>query len=182
MLRKLIFSIALILCSLSIMAQTVNINEYGGWLETAYVEWEPITEASSYNVYYTGEGISNVQIDTQLIRCYNDGSYRTDILGLKAGSYTISVVPVINGSEGIASITPSISVQAHDRAGFAFSGGRIAGSYNLDGTTQSGAIILYVTEETKDTIELNVIGANSNPCIGLQEILDGFKKGNDSRL
>ena len=181
MLKKLFFSITFILSSLSILAQTINIIEYGGWLETAYVKWQPVTEASSYNVYYSGEGISNRQIDTQLIRCYNNSSYRADILGLKAGFYTISVVPVINGTEGTASITPSISIQAHDRAGFAFSNGRIAGAYNLDGTTQSDAVILYITEDTKDTIELNVTGANSNPCIGLQEILDGFKKGNDNR-
>ena len=179
--KKIVFFLGSMLMSMYCIAQTITLNEFGGWLESAYVEWQPVSEAESYNVYFTGEGIFHQQIDTQLIRCYTDGSYRADVLGLKAGTYTISVVPVIGGSEGTISTTGSITVEAQDRAGFAFSNGRIAGAYNLDGTPQSGAVILYITEETKDTIELTVTGANANPCIGLQTILDGFKKGNDNR-
>ena len=55
------------------------------------------------------------------------------------------------------------------------------GGYNLDGTVKPNAVILYVTNENKNTISLNVTGATSNPCVGLQMILDGFKKGNDHR-
>ncbi len=171
----------ILLTSVQIWSQTVTINESGGWFESAYVKWQPIAEAQSYNVYYTGEGITNKKIDTQLIRCYNNNTYRADVLGLKAGTYTLSVVPVISGVEGDASTTSSITVISHDRAGFAFSNNRIAGAYNLDGTVMTGAVILYITEDTKNTIELNVTGANANPCIGLQTILDGFKKGNDTR-
>ena len=181
MIKKLLLPITCLFVSLYMMGQTVTITESGGWLESAYVKWVPITEAQSYNVYYTGEGITNKKIDTQLIRCYADGSYRADVLGLKAGTYTLTVVPVISGSEGTSSTTSSITVAAHDRAGFAFSNSRISGAYNLDGTPQNGAVILYITEDNKDTIELNVTGANANPCIGLQTILDGFKKGNDNR-
>jgi len=181
MLKELQLFVLFFTLTLLSNGQNISITESGGWLESAYVKWQPASGASSYNVYYSGEGITNQIIDTELIRCYEDGSYRADVLGLKAGSYTISVVPVIGGSEGTASTTGSLTVQAHDRAGFAFSNGRIAGAYNLDGTTQSGAVILYITEDTKDTIELTVTGANSNPCIGLQTILDGFKKGNDTR-
>lgn len=163
------------------VAQTVTVNKSGGWLESAYVEWQPVDGASSYNVYYTGEDITNRKIDIQLIRCYKDGSYRADILGLKAGSYTISVAPVIGNTEGEKTTTNAFTVSAHDRAGFAFSNNRLAGAYKFDGTPQDGAVILYITEETKDTVELTVSGANSNPCVGLQEILDGFKKGQDNR-
>lgn len=169
------------LLTLTTYGQTVSFNNFGGWLESAYVEWQPVSEASSYNVYYTGEGILNRKIDTELIRCYKDGSFRADILGLKEGAYTISVAPVINGLEAAVTTTTSINVIAHDRAGFAFSNNRLAGAYNFDGTPQDGAVILYITEETKDTVELTVTGANSNPCVGLQEILDGFKKGQDNR-
>ena len=162
------------------LAQTVTIDESGGWLESAYVKWQPVAGAESYNVYFTGEGITNQQIDDQLIRSY--GSYfRADILGLKAGSYTISVAPVISSVEGTATTTGPLSVLAHDRTGFAFANGRVPGAYNVDGTPKSGAVILYITENTKNTISLNVTGANANPCVGLQTILDGFKKGNDNR-
>lgn len=179
---KTTFSCWLVLfCSLTIFSQEVSFRKYGGWLESAYVEWQPVDEATSYNVYYSGQGIVNRKIDNQLIRCYKDGSYRADILGLKPGNYTISVAPIIQNSEQIKTKTNSIDVIANDRAGFAFSNNRIVGGYNLDGTPKSGAVILYITEETKNTIQLNVTGANSNPCIGLQAILNGFKKGNDNR-
>ena len=45
----------------------------------------------------------------------------------------------------------------------------------------TGAVILYLTENTKDNISLTVTGANANPCVGIQTILDAFAKGKDSR-
>lgn len=122
MLKKILFSITLFLVSTYVEAQTVTIDESGGWLETAYVKWQPVAGAESYNVYYSGEGITNQKIDNPLIRSY--GSYfRADILGLKAGSYTISVASVILGIEGTPSTTGSITVLPHDRNGFAFANG-----------------------------------------------------------
>lgn len=161
-------------------SQTVTIDESGGWLETAYVKWQPIAEAESYNVYYTGNGVVNQKIDNTLIRSY--GSYfRADVLGLSAGTYTIDVKPVISGVESAATSTGNMTVLAHDRTGFAFANGRIPGAYKLDGTPKTGAVILYITEETKNTVSMVVTGATTNPCIGLQTILDGFKKGSDTR-
>jgi pectate lyase len=45
----------------------------------------------------------------------------------------------------------------------------------------TGAVILYLTQKTKDTISLTVTGANANPCVGIQTILDAFAKGKDAR-
>lgn len=70
---------------------------------------------------------------------------------------------------------------AHDRSGFAFAGGRIPGAYKVDGTPKDGAVILYITENTKNTISLNVNKANSNPCVGLEAIMEAFGKGYDNR-
>lgn len=161
-------------------AQSITIDKSGGWLESAYVEWQPVDGADSYNVYYSGEGITNQKIDEQLIRDYGD-YFRADVLGLKAGDYILKVVPVISGEEGEGTETGSITVEAHDRTGFAFSGGRMPGAYQTDGTPKAGAVILYITENTKNKISLDVTGANANPCVGLQTILEGFKKGKDSR-
>src|SRR5690606_24242490 len=108
---------SLLLSSSLAIAQTVTITESNGWLEAAYIKWTPVTEAESYNVYVTGEGLTNQKLDDQLIRCYN-GYYRADALGLKAGQYTISVAPVISGSEGATTTSPPITVEAHDRTGF----------------------------------------------------------------
>ena len=180
MTRKTLIYFAIIFTSLKIYSQSVTISEFGGWFESAYAKWNPISNAESYNVYFTGEGITNQKINDQLIRNY--GSYfRADVLGLKAGNYTVSIAPVISGVEGSVTTSGSITVMAYDRTGFAFSNSRVPGAYQLDGTPKSGAVILYITENTKNTISLNVTGANTNPCIGLQTILDGYKKGNDTR-
>ncbi|WP_233702002.1 pectate lyase family protein [Kaistella palustris] len=171
---------ALFLMSLGLEAQSVTITQQTGWLESAYVQWTPVEGAQSYNVYYSGQGVSDQKIDTQLIRSY--GSYfRADALGLAAGVYTMKVVPVIGGTEGDATVSAPVTVVAHDRTGFAYRGGRLPGAYKFDGTLKDNAQIIYVTQNTKNTVSLNVTGATTNPCVGLQNILDGFKKGSDSR-
>ena len=171
---------AMLFASLQMYSQTVTITESAGWLESAYVKWQAVSGAQSYNVYYSGNGVINQKIDTQLIRSY--GSYfRADVLGLAAGTYTVSVKPVISGVEGTGTTTSSLTVLAHDRNGFAFQGGRIPGGYNMDGTPKSNAVVVYVSENTKNTVSLTVTGATTNPCVGIQNILFGFKKGLDNR-
>nr|WP_315220194.1 T9SS type A sorting domain-containing protein [uncultured Flavobacterium sp.] len=178
--RKNLLILMLTLFAGQIWAQQVTITESTGWLESAFVKWQPVTNATSYNVYYTGNGNVDKKIDNELIRSYGS-YYRADIPGLKAGSYTIKIRPVISGSEGTGSTTSAITVLAQDRAGFAFSNGRVPGAYNADGTPKSNAVILYITEQTKNTISMTVTGATTNPCVGLQTILDAYKKGKDLR-
>ena len=173
-------SIVTLLSSIALQAQTITIQEAAGWLESAYVKWTPITGADRYNVYYSGNGVADKKIDDPLIRSY--GSYfRADVPGLKAGSYTIKVAPVISGSEKAATTSSPITVIAQDRSGFAFSNNHVPSAYNADGTPRSGAVILYITQKTKDTVSLTVTGATANPCKGLQTILDAVAKGKDSR-
>lgn len=160
--------------------QNIVITETSGALETAFVKWQPLVDAESYNVYYSGEGVVDKKIDTELIRSY--GTYfRADVLGLKPGSYTIKVAAVIASEEKERTPSASITVKEYDRTGFAFSNGRVPGAYKMDGTPKDNAIILYITQNTKNTISLDVNGANENPCIGLETILEGFKKGGDHR-
>ncbi|ODT57407.1 MAG: hypothetical protein BGP01_14630 [Paludibacter sp. 47-17] len=161
-------------------AGAVQLTEAGGWRETAYVQWLPVEGADAYHVYVSGEGMVNKRIDTQLIRSY--GTYfRADVPGLAAGGYVLKVVPVTGGQEGEAASTQNITVAAHDRTGFAFADGRVPGAYKADGTPKPNAVVLYITENTKNTVSIEVTGANANPCVGIQTILDGFKKGRDNR-
>lgn len=180
MIKKLLFPAILLFFSFQLFAQTVTITKSGGWLETAFAEWNPVSGADSYNVYYSGSGITNKKIDDQLIRKYGT-HFRADVLGLKAGTYTLKIVPVIAGAEKTGATTGNLTVQPQDRAGFAFSNGRVPGAYNADGTLKSGAVVLYISENNKNTISMDVTGATTNPCVGLQTILDGFKKGKDNR-
>lgn len=179
---KNIFTTAIImmLSIISVFSQTVTVTEAGGWLESAFVKWEPVEGAQNYNVYYSGAGIVDKKIDNQLIRSY--GTYfRADVLGLSAGEYKLRIVPVISGTEVDGTETAALTVLPQDRTGFAFANGRVPGAYKADGTPKDGAVFIYITENNKNSVSMTVTGANSNPCVGLQEILDGFKKGNDTR-
>ena len=161
-----------------------------GWLESAYVEWAPVTNATGYNVYYklaNASDSSYEQLDTELIRQYS--SYmRADILGVSAGDYIIKIVPIINGEEDTlaAAMTTSLTVTPHVREGFAFSSespmGTGSGGYNDDGTIPSNAQILYVSADTVNTVTLDVITnskGSTTTCTGLTDILAKRQKGYD---
>ncbi|OHT46347.1 pectate lyase family protein [Flavobacterium tructae] len=178
--KKNLLILLLLLLTVPLWAQQVQITESSGWLESAFVKWQPVSNAQTYNVYYSGNGVTDKKIDDQLIRSY--GSYfRADIPGLKAGSYAVKIKPVISGAEGTGSTTGSLTVAAQDRNGFAFEGGRVPGGYKADGTPKDNAVILYITQNTKNTISMNITGASANPCVGLQNILYAIKKGKDTR-
>lgn len=176
---KRLLILPFLLASFFVYAQ-VTITKSGGWFESAYVEWLPVNNAERYNVYFSGAGVVDRMIDDQLIRSYG-GYFRADLLGLASGEYSVKIAPVVNGQESVAAVADKILVTAHDRTGFAFSNGRLPGAYKRDGTPKDGAVVLYITENTKNTVSLDVAGATANPCVGLQTILDGFKKGADSR-
>lgn len=174
----------ILLASANVWAQTVTINKTGGWMESASVEWAPVSGADSYNVYYTGNGVTNQKIDTQLIRSY--GTYfRADAMGIPAGTYTLTIKPVTSSIEGTGTTTSAITVLAHDRTGFAFNGGRVPGGYSATGSPKSGAVILYITANTKNTVSFDVItgsnGTTKTNYVGFQNILYGIKKGYDTR-
>ncbi len=156
----------------------VTLGSAEGWLESAYAEWAS-DGSDSYNVYYSGAGASNVKVDAQLIRKYGS-KYRVDVVGLKAGSYTLKVASVKGGKEIASTTSKSLTVKAHDRAGFAFSNGRVPGAYKADGTLKDGAVVLYITESTKNSVTMDVTmnaKGTKNTCKSFQGILNCYKKG-----
>ena len=166
----------------SVAGAQVTLENVSGSLESAYAEW--ISDGSdSYNVYYSGAGASNVKVDASLIRKYGS-KFRVDAVGLKAGDYTLKVVSVKGGKEGASTTSKTISVKSHDRSGFAFSNNHIPGAYNSDGTLKKNAVVLYVSESTKNTVKLDVVTSSkgaTTECVGLQNILTALKKGYETR-
>ena len=160
----------------------VSLENASGSLESAYAEW--ISDGSdSYNVYYSGAGAKDVKVDASLIRKYGS-KFRVDAVGLKAGDYTLKVVSVKGGKEGASATSKSIVVKAHDRSGFAFSDGHVPGAYNAEGTLKKDAVVLYVSESTKNSVKLSVVTSSkgeTTECVGLQNILTALKKGYDKR-
>ena len=153
----------------------LDITLFGASFESVYCEWTPAEGADGYKVYCDGKAV-----DGELIRCYGD-YYRCDIPGLTAAEHTVRIVPTKDGAEkedgaGEFKATPI----AHIREGFAFDGGGDAnGAYNADGTLKSGAVVVYVTNENKDTVslEMRTDKSKTETKVGIQNILLGLKKG-----
>ena len=170
---------------LNLMNASIAQKTVGSGLESAYIEWNKFANADGYNVYISNQNGGYTQLDNELIRLYKDGSssyWRADAVGLKAGNYKFKVVPIVDGNEDTASQVESenITVEAHDRTGFAWVNGATTGAYNLDGTIKDNANIIYVTEDTKNTVSLDVQTSSSGKvenAKGLQNILDLYKKG-----
>ena len=160
-------------------ASALTVQEAGGWFESAYAKWTPVSSASSYNVYCDGK-----KIDDALIRTYS-GYVRADIPGLSAGSHTIRIAAVTaSGESGSESATQTVSVKAFDRTGFAFNDGHVPGAYNADGTLKSGAVVIYMSENTKNTATLDVTTnskGTTTTCKSVQGILNCYKKGYEKR-
>ena len=160
-------------------AGVVKITEAKAWLESAYLKWAPFEGASSYNVYVDGK-----KIDAQLIRQYAS-YFRADVLGLKAGSYSVKVVPVDAAGKEMAgaNTVSNLVVKNYNREGFAHFNLKGIGAYNNDGTLKSDAKVLYITANTAKTVSTEVITGAKNKketVKGLQAIIDAYQKGYDT--
>ena len=157
-------------------AGVIQITEAKGWQESAYLKWAPFEGASSYNVY-----VDDKKIDAQLIRQYAS-YYRADVLGLKAGTYSVKVVPVnAEGTEIAGANTASnLVVKSFNREGFAHFKYDGVGAYNNDGTLKAGAKVLYITAKTAKTVSTTVNTGKLETITGLQAIIDAYQKGEDT--
>ena len=163
---------------------TLEITEVSGKSEAAYVEWTTVKNAAKFEVTVTGNG-KTTKLDDQLIREYKDGHWRADAVGLAAGEYTFTVsVANDDASDKTSVTTDKVAVVNYDRTGFGWVNGTSSGAYNEDGTLKDNAIVLYLTEETKDTMTLDVVTSNKGATTlgtGIVEILSLYKKGYDKR-
>jgi pectate lyase len=164
----------------------VDILESGGLFESAYVEWEPLENATGYNVFYQKTGDSSwSQLDNELIRRY-PAYWRADAVGLPQGQYLMKVTPI--DGEGVknssSSTTGSMTVQPHHRDGYAFKDGTASGAYNSDGSLKSNAMVVYVTNDTVNTVSGSLALDGKGTIYhysGIQDIFYAFTKGYEKR-
>ncbi|MBO5061319.1 MAG: pectate lyase [Prevotella sp.] len=164
----------------------VRIKSAAGWLETAWVEWELMPGASSYNVYVSGTDNGTwTRLDNELVRNY--GTYgRADAPGLRAGTYSLKVVPVINGTEadGEASVAGNLQVKPHDRTGYAHFGRDNSGlyegvgAYKNDGTLKDNAMVIYITAANAKTVSVTLpyTETSTKTYTGFYGIIEGYRK------
>ena len=160
----------------------VVITEAKGWLESAYVKFTKLAGISKYHVY-----VNDKCIDEQLVRDY--GTYgRADAVGLKAGTYTMKVVPVADDGQEItacAAEVKDLSVRAINRDGYAhYNVTKGVGAYNNDGTLKANARVLYVSKANAKTITLEMQVDNKGKMetrTGIQDIIQAYEKGIETR-
>lgn len=148
-------------------AASGTITAAGGWNETIWAEISGISDAEITAVHYSGttSGQLTGQDLQYLVRDASGGS-RIDIPGVPAGSYTLTVTTTSG------TLTESgIVVEAQDRSGYAHFGyTEGVGAYRDDGTLKENAIVLYVTEENKETV--SVTSKDGTTVTGIGNILN----------
>nr|MCR5113545.1 hypothetical protein [Acholeplasmatales bacterium] len=135
--------------------QGITIVDQVAYTEGAYVTFNCASgdSASDYTVSYTMDGTSYTTVDSQLVRL-SDTTGRVDILGLKAGTYLVKIQKGNN-----LATTGALVVTADDRSGYAhFNNTTGVGAYNNDGTLKDGAIVVYVSDATKNTVTATIEG------------------------
>lgn len=169
--------------STPVIQGSIEFVRFGGLFESAFVEWKELANAAGYNVYYQKAGESAwTKLDTQLIRKYPT-YWRADALGLPAAAYSLKVTPVLAGAldEAASSVTSSFLVKSYHRDGFAYKGGSASGAYNEDGSLKSNAIVIYITDENKNSVVQSVMyGKAQTDFTGLSNILYALEKGSES--
>lgn len=154
-----------------VSSTTINISSFGGYDEGAYLEFNTLSGVTDYKVYYKPESgvASYTQIDGELVREISANKMRADVVGLKAGNYTLKI------EAGGRTVTQNVAVTAYDRSGYAHfdadaNGQTYAdgvGAYKNDGTPKDGAQIIYVSEATKNSVKATIEGKSYTGLIAI---------------
>lgn len=163
-------NLAIVAPSMTYAASASGFTTYGGWNEMMYATIKGVKDADVTAVSYSGpvSGSLTGEDFEYLVRDTADGA-RVDVMGLKPGTYTLNV------TTKTGTYTQSgIEVNAQDRSGYAhynYTDG--VGAYNDDGTLKDNAIVLYVTDENKNTVTLSYGGVTVS---GIGNILNSVGK------
>ncbi len=150
-----------------------------GLQENAYVTFSAYTldstTATDYQVY-----LDNKALDSKSVYLTKSGStYKAYIFGIKAGNHTVNVAPIIDDEaiEAAKSEDTTIAIEAYDRSGYAhFGTTEGVGAYNNDGTLKDNAVVIYVTNATKNTVKATLGGSTYT---GLVNILKNLSKSSN---
>lgn len=154
-------------------AAASDFSAVGGWYETLFAELN-VDESTIASVSYSKNGGAEKSLTGDdfeyLVRENGTNKTRIDIPGLEAGNYSLNV-KLKNGTAYSAS---DLVVYENDRTGYAHKDASIAGlsgvgAYKNDGTIKDNAVIVYVTEDNKNTV--TVPGLSNSP-VGIGNILN----------
>lgn len=129
-----------------------------------------LDDGYDYDIYYKKSSEDEyIKLDNELIT-KGEEDVKAYILGIGNGEYDVKVE--FNGKETEDTgsfVSSKIKVFAQDRSGYAhFGATEGVGAYNNDGTLKEGTKIIYVTNETKNTVTCEI---NGTVYTGLVNIL-----------
>ena len=139
--------------------------------ESAAFEWTDSSASQATVMYRLSGTTAYTAVDEELIRQISATTARVDVLGLKGNSsYDFRIE---TSDKEIIEIA-DVHISAYDRSGYAHFGATSGvGAYSNDGTLKSGAQVIYVTEETKNTVTATI---NGKEYEGLVEILQNARR------
>lgn len=143
-----------------------------GAKESISVVWAAYPKASSYQVAYEKtDATTYTRIDDELI----EGT-KAVIVGLSAGTYRVKVTPVFSSSanESLSGIQENVTVESYDRSGYAhfdYSDG--VGAYNDDGTLKKNAVVVYVSNDNKNTVTATLGGKTYTGLVSILQKSQG---------
>ncbi len=152
---------------------------YSSYEEGLYVEWDD-TSLDNVSVYYKKTSDDTyTKVDSELIRLDKTTSrVRADIVGLEKGEYQIKYIK----SDTTSYVTSALNVSNYDRSGYAHynyssdsTGVDVSegiGAYTNSGVLKSDTTVVYVTDETKNTVTADIAGKSYT---GISSILQAQK-------
>ena len=136
----------------------------GSYEEGLYAVWEGTSVENVVVEYASTTDYEYKTVDSELVRVLSNGTVRADIVGLSAGSYIIKVTK----SDYTKAISEIQTVTNYDRSGYAHfdcesdgTGVDVSegiGAYDNNGELKEDTNVLYVTDDTKNTVTLTIEG------------------------
>lgn len=155
----------------------INTISYAGYDEGCFMEFSSYNndiDPKNYIAEYrdlSSDTWEYITIDNELIR-YSNNKLRVDMVGLSEGNYSLRVSKLVNGIKYVSDEV-TVNVSRADRSGYAhfgYSSG--VGAYNNDGTLKSDAVVVYVSDSNKNTVNAKIGSKTYN---GLANILQNQK-------
>ena len=147
----------------------------GGYTEGLYAVFNE-TNPKSISIkveYKLSTDTAYTRADSELVRATDTaGKARVDVVGLKAGNYDIKITNSASKSQEIK----NIQVTADDRSGYAhWKNTTGVGAYNNDGTLKDNAVVVYVTDDTKNTVTATIDGKTYTGLVNIIKACDANK-------
>ena len=138
------------------------------------------SDVANVKVYFRLTGETNyTEIDSNLIRQQDSNTVRVDAVGLPAGSYDIKIL----SSNDNTYVQKDIPVYSYDRSGYAhFNYTKGVGAYNDDGSLKDEAIVVYVTDDTKNSVTATINGEERTGLVEILKAAQGTNEAVDIRL